>query len=87
MSGYTTQDLEQQLTGDHNKVTELPVEDKIVYVIGIENIFLDRLRSAVHWQSGVDREWGYRLLIMYFEYRLVKGFPIDVSFDRVRRED
>jgi hypothetical protein len=55
------------LTGDYEKVTEIPVGSKKVYVIGIEDIILDRLRSAVHWQSGVDREWGYRMLLMYFE--------------------
>jgi hypothetical protein len=55
------------LAGDYNKVTELPIEDKVVYIIGIEDIILDRLRSAVHWHSGVDREWGFRLLLMYFE--------------------
>jgi hypothetical protein len=55
------------LTGDYNKVTELTVADKAVYVIGIEDIILDRLRAAVHWKSGESREWGYRMLLMYFE--------------------
>jgi hypothetical protein len=55
------------LTGDYNKVTEIPVADRKVYVIGIEDIILDRLRSAVHWKSGEDREWGYRLLLIYLE--------------------
>ncbi|MDQ1911397.1 hypothetical protein RAC89_13230 [Paenibacillus sp. GD4] len=55
------------LAGDYNKVTELTVADKAVYVIGIEDIILDRLRAAVHWKSGESREWGYRMLLMYFE--------------------
>ncbi|MCD9026297.1 hypothetical protein [Cohnella silvisoli] len=55
------------LAGDYNKVTELQVDDKRVYVIGLEDIVLDRLRKAVHWNSGRDREWGYRLLLMYLE--------------------
>lgn len=53
------------MTGDYDKVTELPVADKAVYVIG--HIILDRLRAAVHWKSGESREWGYRMLLMYFE--------------------
>ncbi len=56
-----------ELTGDYGKVTELLIGEKTIYVIGLEDIILDRLRSAIHWQSGVDREWGYRLFIMYFE--------------------
>jgi hypothetical protein len=63
------------LTGDYGKVTEVPVGDRRVYVIGIEDIILDRLRSAVHWQSGVDREWGYRMLLMYYE-------EIDINYIR-----
>jgi hypothetical protein len=55
------------LAGDYDKVTELPVADKAVYVIGIEDIILDRLRAAVHWKSGESREWGYRMLLMYLE--------------------
>jgi hypothetical protein len=55
------------LAGDYDKVTELQVNDKLVYVIGLEDIILDRLRKAVHWTSGRDREWGYRLLLMYLE--------------------
>lgn len=55
------------LEGDYDKITELPVADTAVYVIGIEDIILDRLRAAVHWKSGESREWGYRMLLMYFE--------------------
>jgi hypothetical protein len=53
------------LAGDYAKVTEFAVGERKVYVIGIEDILLDRLRSAVHWKSGEDREWGYRLLQLY----------------------
>ncbi len=55
------------LAGDYNKVTEIWVDDKVIYVIGLEDIILDRLRKAVHWNSARDREWGYRLLLMYLE--------------------
>jgi hypothetical protein len=55
------------LAGDYNKVTTFPVDDKVVYLIGIEDIILDRLRAAVHWHSGEDREWGFRMLLMYID--------------------
>jgi len=58
---------DRTLAGDYNKVTVFPIGQRKVYVIGIEDIILDRLRAAVHWKSGVDREWGYRLLYTYFE--------------------
>lgn len=55
------------LAGDYDKITELAVADRTVYIIGLEDIILDRLRAAVHWESGESREWGYRMLLMYFE--------------------
>lgn len=55
------------LAGDYDKITEVSVADRAVYVIGLEDIILDRLRAAVHWKSGESREWGYRMLLMYFE--------------------
>jgi hypothetical protein len=54
------------LAGDYDKVTTFPIGKRKVYVIGIEDIILDRLRAAVNWRSGVDREWGFRLLYTYF---------------------
>ncbi|WP_245742670.1 hypothetical protein [Fontibacillus panacisegetis] len=55
------------LAGDYDKITELSIADRTVYIIGLEDIILDRLRAAVHWKSGESREWGYRMLLMYFE--------------------
>lgn len=75
--GVTLEIPSNTLTGDYDKVTEVPVGDRKVYVIGIEDIILDRLRSAVHWQSGVDREWGFRMLLMYYE---------DIDFDYIRSQ-
>lgn len=65
--GVSIEIHDSNLAGDYDKVTEIPVKDKVVHVIGIEDIILDRLRAAVRWRSGEDREWGYRLLYMYHE--------------------
>jgi predicted nucleotidyltransferase len=53
---------------DHDRVIELRLEDDLhVYVIGIEDIILDRLRACVHWKSTSDCEWGKRLFLMHTE--------------------
>lgn len=53
---------------DDEKVIELYLEDGYkVFVIGIEDIILDRLRACVHWKSSSDCEWGKRLLLLHFD--------------------
>jgi hypothetical protein len=39
----------------------------IVYVIGIEDIILNRLRACVHWKSTSDCEWGQRMFLLHYE--------------------
>jgi hypothetical protein len=51
-----------------SKVVKLNLPDhEHVYVIGIEDIILDRLRACIHWKSSSDCEWGYRLFLIHFE--------------------
>lgn len=51
---------------DDAKVIELQLANNLhVYVIGIEDIILDRLRAYVHWKSSSDCEWGKRLYLMH----------------------
>ncbi|MFB9972415.1 nucleotidyltransferase family protein [Allobacillus sp. SKP2-8] len=51
---------------DYDKVIELQLENNLrVYVIGIEDIILDRLRACVHWKSSSDCEWGKRLYLLH----------------------
>jgi len=53
---------------DENRIVQLELEDKQkVYVIGIEDIILDRLRACVHWRSSSDCEWGRRMLLLHHE--------------------
>lgn len=53
---------------DDDRVIKLELEDGLyVYVIGIEDIILDRLRACVHWKSTSDCEWGKRLFLMHFD--------------------
>jgi predicted nucleotidyltransferase len=53
---------------DLDKIIELQLKDGLkVYVIGIEDIILDRLRACVHWKSSSDCEWGKRMLLLHSE--------------------
>lgn len=48
---------------DEKKIIKLHLPSgKHVYVIGIEDIILDRLRACVYWKSTSDCEWGLRML-------------------------
>ena len=53
---------------DENKIIKLELpSEKHLYVIGIEDIILDRLRACVHWTSSSDCEWGLRMLKVHFD--------------------
>ncbi len=55
---------------DDNKVTELQIQindEMKVFVIGIEDIILDRLRACIHWKSASDCEWGKRMFLLHHE--------------------
>ncbi|WP_046179110.1 hypothetical protein [Domibacillus tundrae] len=43
-------------------------EGKNIYVIGIEDIILDRMRACVHWKSTSDCEWGRRMFLLHFDH-------------------
>ncbi len=51
------------LAGAPERVVQIAVEDGFhVYVIGIEDLILDRLRAVVYWNSSADREWAFLLI-------------------------
>ena len=51
---------------DSARVLELILPDDMkVYVIGLEDIILDRLRACVHWNSNSDCEWAQRLFFLH----------------------
>lgn len=53
---------------DEEKITQIRLDpNRSIYVIGIEDIILDRLRACIHWRSESDCEWGYRLFYTHFE--------------------
>lgn len=48
---------------DLSKVTEIDVEGYKIYLIGVEDLILDRLRAGVYWKSTEDVESAKDLLI------------------------
>lgn len=50
------------LTGDPNRISSVEIEGLKAYVIGIEDIILDRLNAYVHWKSNEDGRWALRLI-------------------------
>lgn len=55
------------LLGSVDRVTELDVDGSVVYVIGVEDLILDRLRAGVYWNSTSDMEWAKYLLASYLD--------------------
>lgn len=51
---------------DEERVIEIKLnDDENIYVIGIEDIILDRSRACVHCKSTSDCEWGKRMLLLH----------------------
>ena len=53
------------LPGETAPRTEVTVDGLPVEVIGVEDLFIDRLRAWVHWRSDEDGRWCRRLAALY----------------------
>ena len=53
------------LAGSEDKVTRVEIEDLIVYIIGVEDLIIDRLGAYVHWDSTDDGNWAQELMALY----------------------
>lgn len=56
---------DEQLAGSLAKVVGVDVGAYTAYIIGVEDLILDRLRAQVHWKSTQDGEWARRLLFLH----------------------
>jgi excisionase family DNA binding protein len=52
------------LAGDAERVTEVEIEGLKVYLIGIEDIIVDRLNAFVHWSSSDDGAWAREMSLL-----------------------
>ncbi len=53
------------LAGSEEKVTQVDIENLVVYIIGPEDLVIDRLNAYVHWRSTDDRNWARELIALY----------------------
>ena len=56
-----------RLAGDSSRITVVEVEGLPVYLIGIEDIIIDRLNAYVHWKSERDGEWAEEMLALHLD--------------------
>lgn len=70
------------LEGSKDKVIKLITPEGYCYVIGIDDLILDRLRAAEYWTDARSLEWARYLIYSQFE-------SIDLSYMRevALRED
>ncbi len=49
------------------KLYEVEIEGLKVYILGIEDLVVDRLNAYVHWESSDDRVWARELMVLHAE--------------------
>lgn len=55
------------LDGDYERVQALNFEDLQFYVLGIEDIILDRISAAKYWQDLSSKEWAIYLMAAHYD--------------------
>lgn len=53
------------LAGSEEKVIRVEIEDLTVYIIGVEDLIIDRLCAYIHWHSTDDGNWARELMVLY----------------------
>jgi hypothetical protein len=55
------------LAGELAPLLRVQVQGLTCYLIGVEDLFLDRLNGFVHWKWEDDRRWAKRLLELHLD--------------------
>ncbi len=63
--GFYVEIPSSQLTGDKNRITRIRARNLAVYLIGIEDLILDRLKACIYWTSRTDCEQARFMLKEY----------------------
>ena len=78
---------------DPSKITKVRVGNVDAYIIGVEDLIVDRLNATVHWHSSDDRYWAKELIYIhrdmldmdYIKKRVLEEGPAD-EFEHVLKE-
>ncbi|MGM0500186.1 MAG: DUF6036 family nucleotidyltransferase [Bacillota bacterium] len=55
------------LAGDYDKVNEIEIEGLKAYIIGIEDIIIDRLNRYKFWKEYADQEWIVGMIYLNYD--------------------
>ena len=53
------------LAGAEEKITQVEIEGLNVYIIGVEDLIIDRVNAYDHWRSIDDGDWAKELMALY----------------------
>lgn len=56
---------DDNLAGSEEKITQVEIEGLNVYIIGVEDLIIDRVNAYVHWRSIDDGDWAKGLMALY----------------------
>ena len=81
------------LAGETAPLTVVELDDLTCYIIGVEDLIIDRLNGYVHWGWEDDRRWVGRLLVLhadtvdwaYLERRAITEGTVE-ALAEIRRE-
>lgn len=81
------------LAGDPDKISEVEIKNFKVYIIGIEDLIIDRLNAFVHWKSSQDGFWAKELMALHkdridWDYLLksAKENKVEKAFIKIKKE-
>ena len=53
----------EELDMDPSRIVEMEMWGSKIYIIGVEDLIIDRLNAYVHWKSDEDGRWAAHLIV------------------------
>ena len=65
--GLAVEAPDSVLAGDMDRLTAVDFNEYTCYIIGLEDLVVDRLNAAVHWRSENDEYWAGQLILSHYD--------------------